>query len=200
MSLGGADGFPPPRSNRDSDRSPTMSRSLFRVVSIFIYIAFASPGLLFADTQDYVQQKWRSSQGLAQDSVQAILQTHDGYLWIATERGLSRFDGIHFETFRHKNTPQLKDDYIGALCESRDGSLWIGTGLNGLTRYKDGLFSSFRIADDDSDGRVSSIQQDLAGDMWIGTTEQGIVRLRRGRTEVFQTPQGLTSKAILSLL
>jgi diguanylate cyclase (GGDEF)-like protein len=177
-----------------------MSRSLFRVVSIFIYIAFASPGILLADTQDYVQQKWRSSQGLAQDSVQAILQTRDGYLWIATERGLSRFDGIHFETFRHKNTPQLKDDYVGALYESRDGALWIGTGLNGLTRYKDGLFSSFRIAGDDSDGRVSSIQQDLAGDLWIGTTEQGIVRLRQGRTEVFQTPQGLTSKAILSLL
>jgi hypothetical protein len=56
-----------------------MSRSLFIVVSIFIYIAFASPGLLRADTQDYVQQKWRSSQGLARDSVQAILQTHDGY-------------------------------------------------------------------------------------------------------------------------
>ena len=84
-----------------------------------------------------VQERWSTAQGLPQDSVQAILQTRDGYLWIGTQEGLVRFDGRQFTVFDRQNTPALAHNNIQALCETRDGTLWIGTN-RGLVRYAGG--------------------------------------------------------------
>lgn len=53
--------------------------------------------------QGYGHQAWRAPEGLPQDSVQTILQTRDGFLWVGTERGLARFDGLSFEVFNAQN-------------------------------------------------------------------------------------------------
>ena len=79
----------------------------------------------------------RTAQGLPQDTVQAILQTRDGYIWLGTQEGLVRFDGLHFTVFDRQNTPALAHNNIQALCEMRDGALWIGTN-RGLVRYASG--------------------------------------------------------------
>ncbi len=91
-----------------------------------------------------VVERWRQPQGLPQNSVLSLLQTRDGYLWIGTKAGLSRFDGVRFTTFDDRNTPQLKESEIWALAEGDDGSLWIGTYGGGLARLKDGVFSGTR--------------------------------------------------------
>src|ERR1700681_403003 len=53
--------------------------------------------------QGYGHQAWQAPEGLPQDSVQTILQTRDGFLWVGTERGLARFDGLHFDVFKSMN-------------------------------------------------------------------------------------------------
>jgi ligand-binding sensor domain-containing protein len=78
----------------------------------------------------YSQSVWHTADGLPQDSVRAIAQTRDGYLWIGTQAGLARFDGVHFTIFDPSNSP-LKHDHIMSLLGVRDGSLWIGTGNHG---------------------------------------------------------------------
>src|SRR5580704_7503446 len=82
--------------------------------------------------QGYGHQAWQAPEGLPQDSVQAILQTRDGFLWVGTERGLARFDGLHFDVFNSKNAGGAKIHYIETLYESRDATLWIGTREGGL--------------------------------------------------------------------
>src|ERR1019366_9485900 len=67
---------------------------------------------------------WTTSNGLPQDSVRAIAQTTDGYLWFGTTDGLARFDGVNFTVFNASNTPLLKQSVIGALRAAPDGSLW----------------------------------------------------------------------------
>jgi ligand-binding sensor domain-containing protein len=76
----------------------------------------------------YLQhQSWSTDAGLPQSSVHQILQSHDGYLWLATEGGVVRYDGIVFKVYNHANDPSFTSDDVSALAEDRQGNLWFGT-------------------------------------------------------------------------
>src|SRR5579864_2655091 len=96
--------------------------------------------------QGYGHQAWQALEGLPQDSVQTILQTRDGFLWVGTERGLARFDGLHFAVFKSTNAGGIKINYIEVLYESQDATLWIGTRDSGLIGMKDGKFAVYPTA------------------------------------------------------
>ena len=74
----------------------------------------------------YTADSWRTDDGLPQASVGAVAQTADGYIWLATEEGLVRFDGVRFTVFDTTNSA-LTDNYISGLLAARDGALWIRT-------------------------------------------------------------------------
>ena len=76
----------------------------------------------------YAHSKWQNDSGLPQNSVLSIAQTADGFLWLGTEEGLARFDGLAFKVFDRRNTPELRSNEITALLADRQGRLWIGTG------------------------------------------------------------------------
>jgi signal transduction histidine kinase/CheY-like chemotaxis protein/ligand-binding sensor domain-containing protein len=84
----------------------------------------------------YATDHWQTADGLPQASVAAIAQTLDGYIWLATEEGLVRFDGVRFTVFDTTNST-LTDNSIANLLAGRDGSLWIRTAEN-LYRYRAG--------------------------------------------------------------
>jgi ligand-binding sensor domain-containing protein/signal transduction histidine kinase len=90
---------------------------------------------------------WDTEKGLPQNSIQDILQTRDGYLWLTTADGLVRFDGAQFTVFNAGNSPGLKSNRFTTLFEDQDGVLWIGTEDGGLARYKDGAFITYTSAD-----------------------------------------------------
>jgi ligand-binding sensor domain-containing protein/signal transduction histidine kinase/CheY-like chemotaxis protein len=87
----------------------------------------------------YSRQAWLNEDGLPQNTVTAIQQTPEGYLWLATWEGLARFDGAHFKVFNRHNTPELSDHGIRALVEDGTGGLWLGT-KKGVVRYEKGQF------------------------------------------------------------
>src|SRR6476620_8368881 len=89
----------------------------------------------------YRFDNWTTDDGLPQNTVSAIVQTRDGYLWLATAGGLVRFDGLRFRVFDKSNTKGLTSVRFSALFEDDDGSLWIGTEDGGLTRYRNGTFA-----------------------------------------------------------
>lgn len=90
--------------------------------------------------QDYLYDQWGVKEGLPQNTVNQILQTRDGYLWIATEGGLARFDGMKFTTFNTENTPALKGNRVNILFENINGDLLIGSYRGGLTIYRNNQF------------------------------------------------------------
>src|SRR3954470_4545133 len=88
----------------------------------------------------YTIRIWQTEDGLPENAVTAIAQTHDGYMWFGTLAGLARFDGERFQTFDSASTPRLQEGRVSALYEDRDGTLWIGHDSGLVTRYRHGNF------------------------------------------------------------
>ena len=106
--------------------------------------------------------------------MQALAQTRDGYLWLGTQAGLVRFDGVRFTTYDHSASPALDRPYIWSLAADEDGSLWIGTEETGLIHYHDGQFTRFGKAQGLPSAWVSVILHHRAGNLWVGTTGGGL--------------------------
>ncbi|WP_158886343.1 sensor histidine kinase [Rhodanobacter sp. L36] len=113
----------------------------------------------------YVHSTWQIEDGLPQNGVTRILETRDGYLWVGTQAGLARFDGVSFTTFDHTNTPSLDRDFISDLVEDSNSTLWIATRNGGVATLHDGLFS--RIASIGPRGGTV-LANDPDGSLWIG--------------------------------
>src|ERR1041385_6172639 len=101
----------------------------------------------------YAIDVWRTDQGLPQNSVIAMTQTRDGYLWLGTLNGLARFDGIRFTVFDESNTPGLNSGRIVRLFEDSQDNLWIGTETAGVVLVKDGRATTLDIGRGSREGR-----------------------------------------------
>jgi len=128
---------------------------------------------------------WREAEGLPQSRIRAVLQTHDGYIWLGTDNGVVRFNGSAFTSFTVE-TGSLRDNEVWALREDDDHALWIGTYGGGVTRYKDGRFQTFTRANGLPDDVVLHIDKDAAGDLWLATPE-GLSRYSHGVFSSFGT-------------
>jgi ligand-binding sensor domain-containing protein/signal transduction histidine kinase len=145
----------------------------------------------------YVHDVWSEENGLPQNSVVGIVQSRSGYLWLATQEGLVRFDGVHFTIFDSRNTPQIKDNYILTLCEGADGSLWFGSST-GLGRLKDGEFTAFSTKDGLPNNTVGWVYSDREGVLWIGT-DSGLTSFDGNSFFTRTTKDGLVSDSVLSI-
>ena len=134
----------------------------------------------------YTRTVWTQAQGLPQDTVRHIAQTQDGYLWLGTEEGLSRFDGYEFVTIT-KESGQLPSNFITALCASQDGGLWIGT-PSGLTHYLGGYFHTFTKKDGLGTNFVGAILEDHSGIVWLGTGGM-LTRFEKGHFTAYSKAQ-----------
>jgi ligand-binding sensor domain-containing protein len=153
-----------------------------------------SPG---TESSHYGHDVWDSDSGLPQNSVQAILQSRDGYFWLGTQEGLVRFDGVRFTVFDGRNTPALKDDWVQTLCETRDGSLWIGT-VTGLARRRNGRFEEWGAGTDLERAPISSLLETRDGTLWIGSGV-GLARVRDGKLTILSQQNGFPRDRVRSL-
>jgi signal transduction histidine kinase/ligand-binding sensor domain-containing protein len=116
----------------------------------------------------YGRQAWVMENGLPQNTVQALVQTRDGFVWLGTEVGLVRFDGIGFQVFDRNTTPALPANDVRCLFEARDGALWIGTS-DGLARWKDGAVTIFTTRDGLPGNGIAGLHLDGRGEIWVET-------------------------------
>lgn len=125
--------------------------------------------------------------GLSHNSVYSIVQDKTGFLWIATEDGLDRFDGYSFRSYRYDplDTHSLPMSNSNILLSGRDGDLWIGTWGGGLARYNTTTDQFIRYGSASnsntalSDNRIQALCEDHSGNLWIGTYSGGLNRLDR---------------------
>src|SRR2546421_5482024 len=145
-------------------------------IPLFLLLAGAQ-ALALDPTRDLSQfnrQAWLTENGLPQNTVHSITQTRDGYVWIATEEGVARFDGVRFTVFDKQNTPELKSDDIRVLVADRTGGMWIGT-PNGLVRLTDGKFKAFTTQDGLPSNVIDALSEGHDGSLWVATAA-GIAR------------------------
>lgn len=110
----------------------------------------------------YGHTAWRIEAGVFAGTPNVMAQTTDGYLWIGTQAGLMRFDGVRFVSWRPPDGNELPSSRILSLLGARDGSLWIGTSV-GLARWRNGNLTNYG----DATGSIMAILEDPAGTIWI---------------------------------
>jgi ligand-binding sensor domain-containing protein/signal transduction histidine kinase len=116
----------------------------------------------------YGHQAWRTDAGLPQNTVHAVLQTRDGYLWLGTDGGLVRFDGIDFVTFGVETNPAFHSNTVYDLEQDADGALWISTAA-GLVRAQHGVFAAYTTAQGLPADTVWFCYQDRSRRLWAMT-------------------------------
>jgi signal transduction histidine kinase/ligand-binding sensor domain-containing protein len=131
---------------------------------------------------NYGRQSWGMENGLPQNTVQALLQTREGFVWLGTEVGLVRFDGNSFAVFDKNSTPALPGNDVRCLLETKDGALWIGTS-EGLARWKDGAVTAFSKKDGLPGDGIRSLQQGATG-VVIVSTNNGDIGIDRTNSDI----------------
>jgi ligand-binding sensor domain-containing protein len=116
----------------------------------------------------YGHTAWRIQDGFFGGQVRSITQTTDGYIWVGTEAGLFKFDGVRFVSWNSQAGELLPSTFITALLGARDGSLWIGTDA-GLAHWANQHLITYLKGG----GLISSILQDVQGKIWMTRIRPG---------------------------
>jgi len=157
-----------------------------RSVKAFIFFLIF-PLLLYPQSQNIKFEHISVEQGLSHGYVQSILQDHQGFIWIATEDGLNKYDGYTFTTYRHDplDSTSLSSNYLTWIYEDPQSNLWISTvggGLNKYNRENDNFICFMPDRDDPESIITDVIQQTVAFNyngkmvLWIGT-QSGLYKM-----------------------
>ena len=133
--------------------------------------------VLVAQKSDMVFEHITVDNGLSQNTVSALIQDSEGFIWIGTYEGLDRYDGYNFKIYEHDplNDKSLSENYIWCLYESSKGDLWIGTNNGGLNMFdkESETFIRYNYVSGDlnsiSHNHIFTIYEDKKATLWIGT-------------------------------
>lgn len=148
---------------------------------------------------EFTRKVWHIQNGLPEETVQALAQAPDGYLWVGTTGGLSRFGGSRFVNFSNMTNPALPEDNVFSILIAKDGTLWLSTEGGGLVHYVHGVFRDYSAQQGLADNFVRCVIQDRSGRLWIGT-DKGLFRMVHGVIHHIDTSQvapGLAVHAII---
>ncbi len=176
-------------------------RSAHGVIAAVVLLWMALPASALDPTKaisQYSVRNWRHEEGLPQNSVHAIAQTPDGYVWVATQEGIARFDGEQFTTVFDPRHPEDARATVVALHTASDGALWAG-GSGGLIRFQNGTATTWGTRDGLADSYVRAIAEGPDGTIWAATHAGGLSRIRDGKVENFTIKDGLSANSIWSL-
>ena len=117
-------------------------------------------------------EKLNMDEGLSQQSVEAIFQDSQGYMWFGTQEGLNRYDGISFKSYvpEYNNPRSISSLWINSITEDHDGNLWLGT-RNGVSMLNRSTETFVRYSDKNAinDKSVRVVKTDRDGTVWVGT-------------------------------
>ncbi|MCL1943880.1 MAG: response regulator [Candidatus Azobacteroides sp.] len=166
-----------------------MKKTLLFLFSFFVCFSFshAQIGIFYSTDKD-----------LSSSLINSIYQDHRNYIWIATEDGLNKFDGVRFTIYKNRpnDSSSIKSNYVRCLLEDSFGRFWIGC-INGLLLYDRATDSFKEVALYNGDRRVTPhvthIIESKDHEIWIITSEQGVIRIKEGDT-FYRTDARLSSR------
>jgi signal transduction histidine kinase/ligand-binding sensor domain-containing protein len=173
---------------------------LLFVMTATISEAKPDPGARFRD--QYRIRTWGTAHGLGAAKLNAVHLDRKGFLWVASQRGLFRFDGIHFTPLVSKHFPQVGTATYLDVTEDKRGVIWAGTLDIGIVRIEG---DSIRFYSQENSRIPANIQKsivvDSAGTVWSGAYHGGLTRLDADTvTAVYGTADGLEDDAIWTLI
>ncbi|MFO7735559.1 MAG: methyl-accepting chemotaxis protein, partial [bacterium] len=150
----------------------------------------------------FMVDRWDNTRGMPQNTAASIVQTRDGYIWIATEEGFARFDGVDFKVFNDANLPITIPNVKDIIEDRSDSLIWVAVEGSGLVKFNYRT-EEYRILDL-SDGlpsiNVLVLIQDNKGRIWGGTRSKGVFRVNReGMVSVFNSSTGFAENTITGM-
>jgi len=143
---------------------------------------------------------WTGEDGLPQSSVTAIVQTRDGYLWLGTFGGLTRFDGSKFKAFESGRAPQQVNNRVVSLFEDQKGAMWIGTEDGQLMRNVGGRLEVFSPPNRGTVSRfIKGFAETADGSLWLFSAEGQLLRMSSGQFLASSTNWGLEGAAVQAI-
>jgi diguanylate cyclase (GGDEF)-like protein len=182
-------------------------RRLAQLCSVLALVVTLTPAELRAQATDlgdprqaltqYKLDGWQTEQGLPLNTVQSLLQTRDGYLWVGTGGGLARFDGVRFATVDSKEVPELASQPIFGLFEDAEGNLWIGHS-HGVAVHRNGRFQRVFGREVTEGRRVWGFAQSADGAVWAAS-ENGLVKWKDRVQKIYRKSEGLPTNRLRSI-
>lgn len=189
---------------RRSNAGTGVGKSTFAGALVLLWtLCFAVPQTAWSlDPQRPLTQAWlriwQVQHGLPRASIYAIRQSSNGYIWLGTQNGLHRFDGVRFATIDDTKGFSLKNLWIDDLVEDQQQNLWLATDNSGLIQLRDGTATRFGIAEGMPSEHVRCLLVSQSGKLWIGT-DAGLACFEEGKFSVYQVGQGLASNDVQAL-
>jgi signal transduction histidine kinase/ligand-binding sensor domain-containing protein len=181
---------------RHGGRGDGWTFSEMAIATSFSDFVMDNSGILGRGQLPFTFRLWQREQGLPQNLVRALAQTRDGYIWVGSDDGVSRFDGVRFVSF---GLPEgFQAGPVQALLGDSSGTLWIGSVGRGLGRWQNGQFTSFTIKNGLPADSVEALAEDSQGRLWIGT-EGGLAVWSNGRLTEAGAARDLSGKPITAL-
>ncbi|GHA77653.1 ligand-binding sensor domain-containing diguanylate cyclase [Cognatilysobacter bugurensis] len=161
-----------------------MKRFIALSIVLLFAVLFAWPAAALDPDEAlhrHVRGSWSIEDGMPQISALAIAQDREGYIWVGTQAGLARFDGVRFTSYTPETEPGLAGMQVRALHAGRDGRVWIGT-YKGLSVRDGGGFRSLPPADPKRYPQLDiyAITEDANGTVWVAAND-GVFRVAGDR-------------------
>jgi ligand-binding sensor domain-containing protein/anti-sigma regulatory factor (Ser/Thr protein kinase) len=143
----------------------------------------------------YVHRIWTVQQGLPAGTIYAIWQTNDGFLWLGTQTGLERFDGVRFTAGENSYPGMPSGLWIRTAYVDAQGALWVGTNEKGVYRFLNGKSTHYSTENGLSSDLIYCLVPGTQGDMWI-CTGNGLAHVSNGKLDLIHIPHGRASDTI----
>jgi len=143
---------------------------LFR---LFTLVFFLIP--IISNSQTYYFDNYSVKQGLSQSTVRVTFQDSEGYVWLGTQSGVSRFDGVNFINYNVNDG--LAGNSVRSIIEDSTGALWLGHSGGGISKFQNDTFKVIKPDTFEITSDVTSIVRDYNGNIWFATEKNGALRM-----------------------
>ncbi len=166
----------------------------YKTLSALLFFGFGIITVSFS--QQYYFKTYSLKEGLVHSQVETLFQARNGYLWIGTIGGLSRFDGIKFENI--STDDGLLDNQINDISQDSDGNLWFAT-LGGISKYDGNKFINYPFNDSLRDVNVKELAIDKYNRIWMALGDEGFAMFYNQNYSFYHLPDNLSDKYVRTL-
>jgi signal transduction histidine kinase/ligand-binding sensor domain-containing protein len=149
--------------------------------------------------EQYIHDRWERDRGFPGGSVHAITQSTDGYLWMAADKGLVRFDGLVFRLFQRGGQTEEHDPTVLAVVPDPAGGLWVQLRSAMLARYHQGRFQPLPSALNDLGPAVTAMAPTAGGAILLAVLEHGVIRYKGDQLETIVSQQSMPTSFVIAM-
>ncbi len=178
---------------------PAVPILLLELLLVSVSSGSSPSALITTEGPAYTCRLWQTGDGLSQDDVQALCQTKDGYVYVGTQSGIARFDGLRFTPLDSTAMVEGKNRSRTLLCAGNDSSLWAATENGKLRCWKDGNVSELSLPEPFTNAALTTIFSGRDNSLWIGSDREGLLHFKNGHFARWSTKEGLAHPSVRSI-